>query len=88
MKAVDPGRQEAAHALGMARGPTLRRIVLPQAMWVIVPPTGNETIAMPADTSLVAFVPVTNELFYYRRSAPAPSRSSPCWSRPVSGTWP
>ena len=64
MKAVDPGQQEAAHALGMGRGATLRRIVLPQAMRVIVPPTGNETIAMLKDTSLVAFVPVTNELFY------------------------
>jgi polar amino acid transport system permease protein len=64
MKAVNPGQQEAAHALGMARGTTLRRIVLPQAMRVIVPPTGNETIAMLKDTSLVAFVPVTNELFY------------------------
>jgi polar amino acid transport system permease protein len=64
MKAVDPGQQEAAHALGMARGSTLRRIVLPQAMRVIVPPTGNETIAMLKDTSLVAFVPVTNELFF------------------------
>jgi len=64
MKAVDPGQQEAAHALGMTRGATLRRIVLPQAMRVIVPPTGNETIAMLKDTSLVAFVPVTNELFF------------------------
>jgi polar amino acid transport system permease protein len=64
MKAVNPGQQEAAHALGMPRGSTLRRIVLPQAMRVIVPPTGNETIAMLKDTSLVAFVPVTNELFF------------------------
>jgi len=64
MKAVDPGQQEAAHALGMGHGTTLRRIVLPQAMRVIVPPTGNETIAMLKDTSLVAFVPVTNELFF------------------------
>jgi polar amino acid transport system permease protein len=64
MKAVDPGQQEAAQALGMARGSTLRRIVLPQAMRVIVPPTGNETIAMLKDTSLLAFVPVTNELFF------------------------
>jgi len=64
MKAVNPGQQEAAHALGMARGTTLRRIVLPQAMRVIVPPTGNETIAMLKDTSLLAFVPVTNELFF------------------------
>jgi polar amino acid transport system permease protein len=64
IKAVDPGQQEAAHALGMARGTTLRRIILPQAMRVIVPPTGNETIAMLKDTALVAFVPVTNELFF------------------------
>jgi polar amino acid transport system permease protein len=48
----------------MGRLQTLRRIVLPQAMRVIVPPTGNETIAMLKDTALVAFVPVTNELFF------------------------
>src|SRR5258708_24808477 len=58
------GQTEAAQALGMSRGVTLRKVVLPQAMRVIVPPTGNETIAMLKDTSLVAFVPVTNELFF------------------------
>ncbi|MFI0483170.1 amino acid ABC transporter permease [Actinomadura sp. 9N215] len=61
---VDPGQEEAAAALGMSRFQTLRRIILPQAMRVIIPPTGNETIAMLKDTSLVAFVPVTNELFF------------------------
>ncbi|TDD39267.1 amino acid ABC transporter permease [Actinomadura sp. KC06] len=61
---VEPGQEEAASALGMSRFQTLRRIILPQAMRVIVPPTGNETIAMLKDTSLVAFVPVTNELFF------------------------
>jgi polar amino acid transport system permease protein len=55
---------EAAQALGMSRGKTMRRIVLPQAMRVIVPPTGNETIAMVKDTSLLTAVPVTVELFY------------------------
>ena len=64
IQAVDPGQQEAAQACGMSRGLTLRRIVLPQAMRVIVPPTGNETIAMLKDTALLAFVPVTNELFF------------------------
>jgi polar amino acid transport system permease protein len=64
IQSVDPGQQEAAQACGMSRGLTLRRIILPQAMRVIVPPTGNETIAMLKDTSLVAFVPVTNELFF------------------------
>ncbi|GAA4240503.1 amino acid ABC transporter permease [Actinomadura meridiana] len=61
---VDPGQDEAACALGMSRLLTMRRIILPQAMRVIIPPTGNETIAMLKDTSLVAFVPVTNELFF------------------------
>ncbi|TDB84505.1 amino acid ABC transporter permease [Actinomadura sp. KC216] len=61
---VDPGQEEAAGALGMSRFQTMRRIILPQAMRVIVPPTGNETIAMLKDTSLVAYVPVSNELFF------------------------
>ena len=43
---VDEGQTEAAQALGMTRLQTLRRIVLPQAMRVIIPPTGNETISM------------------------------------------
>ncbi|MCX9192473.1 ABC transporter permease [Carbonactinospora thermoautotrophica] len=61
---IDPGQQEAASALGMSRMLTMRRIVLPQAMRMIVPPTGNETIAMLKDTALVAYVPVTDELFF------------------------
>ncbi|MCD0448766.1 amino acid ABC transporter permease [Actinocorallia sp. API 0066] len=61
---VDPGQAEAASALGMSKPLVMRRIVLPQAMRVIIPPTGNETIAMLKDTALVAFVPVTNELFF------------------------
>ncbi|WP_345202992.1 amino acid ABC transporter permease [Fodinibacter luteus] len=61
---VDKGQSEAAQALGMPPGKTMRRIVLPQAMRVIVPPTGNETIAMVKDTSLLIAVPVIVELFY------------------------
>jgi polar amino acid transport system permease protein len=68
IQAVDTGQGEAAAALGLSRGQTLRRIVLPQAMRMIVPPTGNETIAMLKDTSLLAFVPVTNELFFQLRA--------------------
>ncbi len=60
---IDPGQTEAAEALGMRRGLIMRRIVLPQAMRVIVPPTGNETIAMLKDTSLVSVIPVY-ELFF------------------------
>ncbi|MEU4997139.1 amino acid ABC transporter permease [Streptomyces sp. NPDC021622] len=53
---VDEGQTEASHALGMSHGKTLRRVVLPQAMRVIVPPTGNEVINMLKTTSLVAAV--------------------------------
>ncbi|MCX4995867.1 amino acid ABC transporter permease [Streptomyces longwoodensis] len=59
--AVDEGQTEAAHALGMSHGRTLRRIVIPQAMRVIVPPTGNEFINMLKTSSLVYAV-TYNEL--------------------------
>ncbi|MEU6007496.1 amino acid ABC transporter permease [Streptomyces sp. NPDC093064] len=62
--AVDEGQTEAAHALGMSHSKTLRRIVIPQAMRVIVPPTGNEVINMLKTTSLVAAVQFS-ELFRY-----------------------
>jgi polar amino acid transport system permease protein len=54
--AVDEGQTEAAQALGMSRGLLLRRIVLPQAMRVIVPPTGNEFINMLKTSALVSVV--------------------------------
>ncbi len=50
---VDEGQTEAAQAVGMTKMQTMRRIVLPQAMRVIIPPTGNETISMLKTTSLV-----------------------------------
>jgi polar amino acid transport system permease protein len=60
---VDEGQEEAAQALGMTRLQTLRRIVLPQAMRVIIPPTGNETISMLKTTSLVSVIAVTDLLY-------------------------
>ncbi|MGY1623737.1 amino acid ABC transporter permease [Geodermatophilus sp. SYSU D00965] len=68
IQSVDPGQAEAASALGLSRGKTMRRVVLPQAMRVIIPPTGNETIAMLKDTSLLIAVPVTSELNFQLRS--------------------
>jgi polar amino acid transport system permease protein len=64
IQSVDVGQREAAQALGMSSGKTMRRVVLPQAMRVIIPPTGNETIAMVKDTSLLIALPVNTELFY------------------------
>ncbi|GGX41152.1 amino acid ABC transporter permease [Streptomyces fructofermentans] len=61
---VDEGQTEASHALGMSHSKTLRRIVIPQAMRVIVPPTGNEVINMLKTTSLVSVVQFS-ELFRY-----------------------
>jgi polar amino acid transport system permease protein len=61
---VDPGQTEAAKALGMKDSKILTRVVLPQAMRVIVPPTGNETISMLKTTSLVLAVPFTLDLTY------------------------
>jgi polar amino acid transport system permease protein len=60
---VDEGQTEAAHALGMSRLLTLRRIILPQAMRVIIPPTGNETISMLKTSSLVAFIALGDLLY-------------------------
>jgi polar amino acid transport system permease protein len=53
---VEHGQTEAAEALGMTRTKIMRRIVLPQAMRVIIPPTGNETISMLKTTSLVVVI--------------------------------
>ncbi len=53
---VDEGQVEAAQALGMTPLLTMRRIVLPQAMRVIVPPTGNEFISMLKTTSLASAI--------------------------------
>ena len=60
---VDPGQSDAAQSLGMTRLQTMRRIVLPQAMRVIIPPTGNETISMLKTSSLASVIVVT-ELLY------------------------
>jgi polar amino acid transport system permease protein len=60
---VDEGQVEAAQSLGMSRLLAMRRVVLPQAMRVIIPPTGNETISMLKNTSLASVITVT-ELLY------------------------
>ena len=55
---VDEGQAEAAASIGMSRSKTLRLIVLPQAMRLIIPPMGNETISMLKTTSLVSAIAV------------------------------
>jgi polar amino acid transport system permease protein len=60
---VDEGQTEAALSIGMSRIQTMRLIVLPQAMRVIVPPTGNETISMLKNTALVSVIGYAELLF-------------------------
>ncbi|WP_165831733.1 amino acid ABC transporter permease [Brachybacterium endophyticum] len=64
LNSVDKGQSEASKALGMGNGQILRRIIIPQAMRVIVPPLGNETIGMLKTTSLVLAVPFTLDLTF------------------------
>jgi polar amino acid transport system permease protein len=61
---VDEGQTEAAQSLGLGRLQIMRRIVLPQAMRVIVPPTGNETISMLKNTSLVLVIGSVFDLLF------------------------
>jgi polar amino acid transport system permease protein len=58
IQSVAAGQGEAADALGMTYRQKMRRVVLPQAFRVIIPPTGNEFIAMLKDTALVSFLGV------------------------------
>ncbi|MCA1006959.1 amino acid ABC transporter permease [Rhodococcus hoagii] len=63
VSSVSEGQTEASTALGMSWAQTMRRTVLPQAMRVIIPPTGNEVISMLKTTSLVSAVPFSGELY-------------------------
>ncbi len=71
ISSVPEGQSEASTALGMSWLMTMRRTVLPQAMRVIIPPTGNEFIGQLKTTSLVAAVPFTFDLFGRQRDISA-----------------
>ena len=60
---VPEGQKEASKALGMSWWMTMRRTVLPQAMRIIIPPTGNEFISLLKTSSLVVAIPYTEEIF-------------------------
>ena len=60
---IDHGQTEAAQSIGMSRGRLLRRVVLPQAMRVILPPLGNDTINMLKMSALVSIIAVPELLF-------------------------
>ena len=77
LNSVDPGQSEAASALGLTKGQTFRRIVMPQAMRVIIPPTGNQVIGMLKVTALVSVIALPDllysaQLIYNRNFNPIP----------------
>ena len=67
IQAVPRGQVEAAASLGMTERQTMRRIVLPQAIRIVIPAIGNEFIAMIKDSALVSFVAL-QELFWRART--------------------
>ncbi|HHV64865.1 MAG TPA: amino acid ABC transporter permease [Peptococcaceae bacterium] len=63
IQSIDPGQMEAARSLGMTQYQAMRYIILPQAFKVVVPPLGNEFIAMLKDSSLLAFIAIEDLLY-------------------------
>ena len=87
IRSVEPGQMDAARSLGMTSLQAMRHVILPQALRVMVPPTGNEFIAMLKNTS-VAFAIGVVELLN-AANASSPRGTSKSWSStpsPPSGT--
>lgn len=61
--AIDKGQSEAAVSIGMTPGSVMSRVVLPQALRIIIPPTGNQIIGMVKLTSLVSVIALKDLLF-------------------------
>jgi polar amino acid transport system permease protein len=83
--AVDQGQTEAAKSLGMSSRYTMRRIVIPQAMRVIIPPLGNEFIGMLKNTSLLQVIAVAE--LYTQASAISSQNLAQIELLIVSGFW-
>lgn len=84
---VPEGQFEASTALGMSWGMAMRRTVLPQAMRVIIPPTGNEVISLLKTTSLVTAVPYAFDLYSIATREIAARIFEPVPLLMVAATW-
>jgi polar amino acid transport system permease protein len=74
IQSISHGQWEAADALGLTRVTTFRKVIMPQALRIIVPPTGNQFIAMLKDSSLVSVVGVWDLMFVARAQGRADFR--------------
>ena len=63
IQSVDDGQRDAGRAIGMKSGQLMSRVILPQAMRVVIPPTGNNVISMLKDTSLVSVLAISDLLY-------------------------
>ena len=90
IQGVGKGQREAALALGMTQGQMMRRIVLPQALRFVIPPVGNEFIAMLKDSSLVSTTGFVQDILWRAQKvgrARTSTRSRRCSSpRPGTGS--
>ncbi|MBC9937507.1 MULTISPECIES: amino acid ABC transporter permease [unclassified Leucobacter] len=63
ISSIDPGQRDAGRAIGMKPGLMMTRVILPQAMRVVLPPTGNQVISMLKGTSLVSVLAISDLLY-------------------------
>ncbi|MFT4464699.1 MAG: amino acid ABC transporter permease [Sodalis sp. (in: enterobacteria)] len=87
MSSVDSGQQEAARALGMKQGLWLSRVVLPQAVPFIIPPTGNQVIGMLKTTSLVSVISLSDLLYSAQSIYSRTFENIPYLAFAVFGIW-
>ena len=62
INSIDRGQYEASYSLGLTKGQTMKGIILPQMMRVVLPPIGNEMIVLVKDTALVSAIGVADLL--------------------------
>lgn len=74
LQSIHHGQREAAEAMGMSKAQTLRRVILPQAVRIIIPDIGNQFIAMQKDSSLVSFMGVWEITYRANRLARVDSK--------------
>jgi polar amino acid transport system substrate-binding protein len=75
LQAIPPGQMEAALALGMSRGMALRRVIIPQAVRIVIPPVTNDFIALFKDTSVCSVITLTELTKQYSTLAQSTGRA-------------
>jgi polar amino acid transport system permease protein len=78
--AVDPGTIEAAESLGMARARVLTRVVLPQAVRIVLPPYGNNLIMLLKDSSQASVITVAEMSTQARLIAASTFKNQEVWT--------